>query len=146
MDIPDLDLDDFVDFLNNGRELDPDESATLKTLFSGRLDSPLPSISSRQGSALQTGEQACNLHFHPGSCCKSCASTVARMESRKQMCQRLLYGYAEDDLAPAGFSYGRLLHSRGSGSGGMGNSRPSSGLDNMSTLEEAMNGGTSKRE
>ena len=65
VDIPDLDLDDFVDFLNNGRELDPDESATLKTLFSGRLDSPLPSISSRQGSALQTGEQTCNLHCHP---------------------------------------------------------------------------------
>ena len=62
VDIPDLDLDDFVDFLNNGRELDPDESATLKTLFSGRLtgiDSPLPSISSRQGSALQTGTPSC---------------------------------------------------------------------------------------
>ena len=41
----------------------------------------------------------------------------------------------------AGFSYGQLLHSRGSE---MGNSRPSSGLDNMSSLEEAMLGGTSK--
>ena len=82
MDIPDLDLDDFVDFLNNGRELDPDESATLKTLFSGRLDSPLPSISSRQGSALQTGEQTCQ-----GFCCKRCAPT--RLESGKRMCQRL---------------------------------------------------------
>ena len=50
-----------------------------------------------------------------------------------------------------------LLHLQGSATavcctlggqarGGMGNSRPSSGLDNMSTLEEAMNGGTSKRE
>ena len=50
-------------------------------------------------------------------------------------------------LAGAGFSYGRLLHSRGSGMGsGMGNPRPSEGLDNMSSLEEAMLRGGSKEQ
>ena len=43
----------------------------------------------------------------------------------------------------AGFSYGRLLHSKSSG---MGNSKPSSGLDNMSSLEDAMLGGTSRQQ
>ena len=62
MDIPELDMDDFMGYLTNDRELDPDESATLKSLFSDRLlgiDSPLPSITlggSRQGSALQARE------------------------------------------------------------------------------------------
>lgn len=46
-------------------------------------------------------------------------------------------------LAGAGFSYGHLLHSRGSG---MGNPRPSEGLDNMSSLEEAMLGGGNKEQ
>jgi len=59
VDIPDLDLDDFMGYLTNDRELNPDESDHLKSLFSGRLlgiDSPLPSLGgSRQGSALQSG-------------------------------------------------------------------------------------------
>ncbi len=60
-DIPDLDLDDFVGFLTNDRELNPEESDHFKSLFSGRLagiDDPLPSMmlgGSRQGSALQSG-------------------------------------------------------------------------------------------
>lgn len=60
-DIPDLDMDDFVGFLTNDRELNPEESDHFKSLFSGRLagiDDPLPSMmlgGSRQGSALQSG-------------------------------------------------------------------------------------------
>lgn len=61
-------------YLTNDRELDPDESATLKSLFSDRLlgiDSPLPSMTmagSRQGSALQARELRCL----PQNCCQSC--------------------------------------------------------------------------
>jgi len=65
VDIPDLDLDDFMGYLTNDRELNPDESDHLKSLFSGRLlgiDSPLPSLGgSRQGSALQSGRLQYNL-------------------------------------------------------------------------------------
>ena len=74
MDIPELDMDDFMGYLTNDRELDPDESATLKSLFSDRLlgiDSPLPSMTmggSRQGSALQARELRCL----PQDCCQSC--------------------------------------------------------------------------
>lgn len=59
-----MDLDDFVGFLTNDRELNPEESDHFKSLFSGRLagiDDPLPNMmlgGSRQGSALQSGRAA----------------------------------------------------------------------------------------
>lgn len=56
----------------------------------------------------------------------------------------MCYGFRSSGRPPAsaGFSYGRLLHSKGSELGG---SRPSSGLEDMSTLDEAMKGPTSKQ-
>ena len=86
-DIPDLDMDDFVGFLTNDRELDPEESDHFKSLFSGRLagiDDPLPSLmlgGSRQGSALQSGTVASCVWLQYMVCCMLMWPMLMKLQS-----------------------------------------------------------------
>ena len=101
MDIPELDMDDFMGYLTNDRELDPDESATLKSLFSDRLlgiDSPLPSMTlggSRQGSALQAREPT--------------LLSPARTQRKENLCMHLCIKSKQSECVPGLLGIGSPL-------------------------------------